>query len=240
VDLKFQNVRRLLKDRKFCLSLSKICCRKADFLAWIEQNSCDQPKERFDFAFLCRLLNNFSDFSIGRIDDWREIRRFSSRELSYQDWREGQYLPQHCLAGNIGVPRCLFASNRRIRLHGGTSFGQLSLSDYYRGLSLLNEPGDSNADSRKAIFYPVRRFNDASLILPGGESLLEKLCEMSELCVIEDVDLDASGLRCHLDSLKLNSLAASEATNRARMKSASLLCVCRREWANLLPGKRIW
>jgi hypothetical protein len=239
VDLKFQNVRRLLKDRKFCLSISKICCRRADFLAWIEQNSCDQPKERFDFAFLCRLLNNFSDFSIGRINDWQEIRNFSRRELSYQDWREGHYLPQHCLAGNIGVPCRLFASNRRIRLHSGTSFRQLSLSNYYRGLSLLNEPGDSDADSRNAIFFPVRRFNDASLILPGGESLLEKLCEMSAMCVIEDVDLDASGLRRHLDSLKLNSLAASDATDRTHMKSARLLCVCRRERANLLPGKRI-
>jgi hypothetical protein len=99
---------------------------------------------------------------------------------------------------------------------------------------------DSDADDAGAIYFPIRRFNDSSLKLPSGASALDKLCSMADLCVIEDVDLQAGVLRRHLESHRLSALAASDVTDRVRMRSASLLCVCRREKSALLPGRQIW
>jgi hypothetical protein len=116
----------------------------------------------------------------------------------------------------------------------------LSLSDYYRGLHLLTAAEDSDTGDAGAIYFPIRRFNDSSLMLPSGGSALEKLCSMADLCVIDDVDLQVGVLRRHLESHRLGALGASDVTDRGRMRSTSLLCVCRREKADLLPGRRIW
>ena len=65
-------------------------------------------------------------------------------------------------------------------------------------------------------------------------------CALSDLVVIEDIDLTGRALRRHLEANQLTSLAASDATDRARMHGTNLLCVCRREKEELLPGRRIW
>ena len=70
--------------------------------------------------------------------------------------------------------------------------------------------------------------------------MLERLSVPADLIVIEDVDLHADLLVEHMDKRKLDGLGASDATDRVRMQSASLLCVSRRELAAALPGRRIW
>jgi hypothetical protein len=239
VDVKFQNPRRHVMDRTFRRMLAGFRCEQTDYLAWIDRQPATPNGASFDVVLLCRLLNNASHFSIGWVDDWYQVHKLSAGALSYGDWKKGSFLPHVCLAGNIGTPTGLSASNRRIPLLNGSSFWQLSLSDYYRGLHLLTTGVDSTGGAG-AIYFPIRRFNDSSLMLSSGRSALDNLCWMADLCVIEDVDLQAGVLLRHLESHRLGALAASDVTDRARMRSASLLCVCRREKSTLLPGRRIW
>ena len=81
---------------------------------------------------------------------------------------------------------------------------------------------------------------EEALILPDGSSMLDRLCRLAGMVVIEDVDLHAEVLIDHLKKCGLDHLAASDATDRVRMQSASLLCVCSRELETALPGRRIW
>lgn len=188
---------------------------------------------------LCRLLNNASRFAIGWVDDWYQVRKLSGRRLPHRAWKRGAYLPHVALSSNGPRAQDLFASNAKVPLLKEATFRQLSLSDYFRGLHTLTGPRPQDMRP-EAIFFPIRRFDESALDLPSGGSILEKLCSLSDAVIIEDVDLNARELQRHLAARELANLAASDATDRRQMRTASLLCLCRRENAALLPGRRIW
>jgi hypothetical protein len=122
----------------------------------------------------------------------------------------------------------------------GKGFRHLSLSDYYKGLQILHNKGSLNVVDTEAIYFPVRQFNPASLQLPDGKSVLEQLCNLAKLVVIEDVDLTKKDLVQHLAEFNLEDIAASHINRHNRPNSASIFCLCNREFADLLAGKRIW
>lgn len=240
VDVKFRNPRRHVANRKFFRRISSFRCVQEDYLSWIDHQPIRPTEPLYKVILICRLLNNTSHFRIGYIDDWHQVRKLSAKMLTFGGWRCGNYLPHLCLEGNDANPLNLFSSNKQIQLLNGNSFWQLSLSDYYRGLHLLTGKDNANCDSSNAIFFPIRRFNDSSLRLPSGGSAIERLCSLAEVCIIEDIDLNTQTLSRHLADYKLTDIAASDATKRFRMRSASLLCICRKEYSHLLPGRRIW
>ena len=90
-----------------------------------------------------------------------------------------------------------------------------------------------------AIYFPIRRFNPACLQLSDGNSVLEKLCNLVKLVVIEDVDLTEKDLTQHLVEYDLENIALSHVNRHNRLNSASIFCLCNSEFADLLPGKRI-
>ena len=89
------------------------------------------------------------------------------------------------------------------------------------------------------VYYPVRLFNLNALLFASKSSILEKLCAISKLTVIEDVDLTSEQLRIHLQKYALKHVAAS-IIPQSKLHLAKLFCVCKVDFAKLLPGERIW
>jgi hypothetical protein len=185
------------------------------------------------------LFNNFSQFCIEWIDDWYQGRKLSKQRLSLRGWRTRSYMPHVCLADGGAGPASLLASNARVKLGRATCFVQFSLTDYFRGIHLLDQAPDKAA-GHQSVYFVTRRFDDNSLRLPDGQSVFSSLCSLGDLIVIEDVDCTARTLRRHLEVFQLADLAAADATDRKKMQGTNILCVTRRENERFLPGRRIW
>ena len=240
VDLAFHNQMRHVRHRPLFRGLSSFRCCRSDYVAWIDSQQASADGKLFDIVLICRLLNNASRFSICWADDWHQVRKLAGQGFDFRDWKAGAYLPHNALSPSATCTNSLVATNAAVRLHRGTTFRQLSLSDYYRALYLLAEGSLPANMGREAIFFPVRQFDDSSLILSGGESALSKLCLLSQAVIIEDVDLNAQALRRHMETHGLHHLAASDVTDRSQMHTANLLCVSQKSSASFLPGRRVW
>lgn len=234
IDVSLQDATRRTHSRELRQQMSYLDYQPGDYGDWIvEQSRASQRK--YDVALVCRLLNNLSGINVESSSDPNLIAELSTvRKRPAPDVVH----PADCLTGPSPDSRSLVASNARARVNGGITFRQASLSDYFRGLLRIN--GNHQVEDERGLYFPVRRFNEAALLLPDGSSMLERLSVLADLIVIEDVDLHAAVLIEHLKKRKLDHLAASDATDRVRMQSASLLCVSRRELDAALPGRRIW
>ncbi len=238
VDLSLQDASRRTCSPDLRRHMSYISYQPTDYKTWIGSESARFDHETADVALLCRLLNNMSSLTIEQSVDPEVIRILqASRRLSEPSQ---DYHPANCLGATAPDCSALIASNARVRLLGGTTYRQASLSDYYRGLWRISRGSSEKERPDPTIFFPLRRFNTNALILDDQTSILAHLADMAELVVIEDVDLTADLLREHLEANALDHLAASDATDRVRMQSARLLCVSRRERQAALPGRRIW
>lgn len=100
--------------------------------------------------------------------------------------------------------------------------------------------GSASHTGEPPVFFPLRSFNCDSMLLSDSSSLIASLVKLGNLVVIEDVDLNADELREHLASHGLTEVAASDATNRKRMRLGSLFCLARTDEAANLPGRRVW
>lgn len=234
VDVSPQDASRRTQSRELRPYMSYLEYLPAEYARWIVEE-CRDGHPKYNLALVCRLLNNLSSIEIEFSSDPNVIAELSTvRKRPAPDITH----PADCLAGRSPDCRSLVASNSRIRLHGGTTFRQASLSDYFRALHRIRH-GSLEAGER-ALYFPVRRFHEEALILPDDSSMLDRLCQLAGMVVIEDVDLHAEVLIDHLKKRGLDHLAASDATDRVRMQSASLLCVCSRELETALPGRQIW
>lgn len=241
VDVSLSNMQRHAYDRRFSRWISVLRCERSDYIRWIERQRLSGVHKPFHLVLACRLLNNASLFTIGCASDWQEIRPLVGKSLEYHEWAQGAHLPNVALrCGTLGS-RSLIVSNTRVSLPEGSSYRQASLSDYYQGLRVLMGCHKVVVKShQRPVFFPIRRFNEAAVVLPSGETLMERLCSLSNAVIIEDVDLDAATLRQLLQSRGLGKLTASDATDRSRMHTASLLCVAEKREKLTLPGRRIW
>ena len=175
------------------------CCRP-DYVSWIKCLKPPVGEKLFDLVLICRLLNNSSRFCISSRSDWNGVKELAGKSLTPLLWTTLGFLPQNALKNRASAAKSLIASNSRVKLPFGTTFRQLSLTEYFHGLQLLSEQSPCSTPGSEAVFFPVREFDDASLVLPGGRSALVKLCMASHAVIIEDVDLDAQRLRWHLES----------------------------------------
>jgi len=244
VDVGFQNQRRHVRHWPFFRKLSAFRCRRSDYISWINSqeptNQETSDQKLYDVVLLCRLLNNASQFAVDWVDDYYQVRKLSGGGLSYQLWKEGVYLPHIALDPVALCAANLISSNASFRSRRGTVFRQLSLTDYFRGLHYLTEEPLPHDIRPQAVFFPARQFDESAPLMPDGSSIFGKLCRLAEAVIIEDVDLDARMLRRHFERYGLTHLAATDATDRSRMRSASLLCVAEKACAAMLPGRRIW
>lgn len=248
IDLQPHNTRRFLKNKQLLRSVAGIHCERRDWKHWLQGKYQSNYDCRFDVILCCRLFDNLSQFSIGKVDDWYQVRKLSRNVLSKSDWHDGNYLPHMCLAPDgKGVSR-LVASNARIPLLVGTTFQLLSLSDYFRGIDTLWRGDFNEVSVAGQVFFPVRRLNSDSLLLTDDQSSIDRyrlstlsmMCDLSQWVVIEDVDMTPAILLRHLKEMNLSNLSASDATDRKHMHGTNLLCLCKKENQHHLPGKRFW
>lgn len=239
VDVMPHNIHRLKKRRQFLRRTAEIRCERIDWREWIGLKSEEGAQFRYDITLCCRLIDNLSKFSIASVDDWHQVRKLSARNLTRLEWVAGSYLPHICLAPNGPGPAALLASSARIPLRVGTTYLQLSLTDYYKVLFALSRGGSLADSDQGSCHFPVRRIDPDSFDLANGQSALDVLCSLSKLLVIEDVDFNKVELLRHLTGKDLSEVAASDVTDGNRMHGTNLLCLCHNKHAAWLPGRRI-
>lgn len=235
VDVGAQDATRRAWSPELRQHMSCIDHHTSDYAAWIADQANRTESRTYDIALVCRLLNNLSHINIESSNTPTVVAKMT-RMRNHAPTEN--YHPSDCLAGSSPDCQSLVASNSRVRLDGGVTFRQASLTDFFRGLYLVS--GLLQNVETGSVFYPIRRFNCDALLLPNGHSLLDKLSLMANQIVIEDVDLTADIMVKHLRAHGLAHLAATDATDRVRMQSARLLCVAQRKFKSALPGKSIW
>jgi hypothetical protein len=240
VGLRVQNPLRHFNKGSLRGTITYLDYHQSDYLQWLQEQKLTQGSYKFDVALLCRLLNNLSEFKLDSSNDWRIIHKLGEDGLSKTLWTDRNFQPNNCLCPDNLLPKNIFLKNSSVSLEHGKSFKHLSLTNYYKALQLLDSKGTLDAGDYNTIYFPIRQFNQASLRLPDGKSFLGKLCNLAKLIVIEDVDLTKEDLICHLVENNLENIAASHINRHNRLNSASIFCLCNKEFADLLPGKKIW
>ena len=214
---------------------------QADYLQWIQQQELAQGDCEFDVGLICRLLNNLSIFKLNFSNNWRVMHKLGEAGLGQAAWRNRRFEPHNCLNPDSLSTENIFLKNSNVSLKVGKRFRHLSLSNYYKGLQLLDSQDHSKAGSVNAVCFPIREFNPASLQLPNGMSVLGRLCDLARLIVIEDIDLTKKTLIEHLIGHDLDNIAVSYVSKHIRsINSAQIFCLCNIEFEDCLPGKRIW
>jgi len=239
VDLNLQNPVRYFRQGKIRRHLSFLGYEPMDYIEWLEKKVVVDGEVDFDFTLLCRLLNNASIFTIESTANWDLIKMLGERQLTRQQWEQGKFLPQNYLGKNLASNGSVFLTNGRVELDSKSSFRHLSLTQYYEGLRIVGQGRSQATNKVSEVHYPVRSFNPNALLFASGKSILDKLCTISKLTVIEDVDMTSEQLRIHLQKHDLKHIAAS-IIPQSKLHLAKLFCVCKVDLANLLPGERIW
>ena len=201
----------------------RLTFRRADLAAWLEHRDTSL-RVRFDVALLLRVLNVFSRFSIERLSSHetaallcrdRVAARFDRTVLDPSALIESA--SQHKIQHTI----------KKTGLRGGSAFYQLSLSEYFKAMRIVQKAGWE--EGTDMVHVPVRRFDEAALVLPSGRSLIGRLLEMSRRVLLEDADLTASHMREHLSRFGLERLLVRDLSDRHRMRGASVVMVERRD-----------
>lgn len=237
VDVMLQDATRRVHTPDLRRYMSYIDYQPATYATWIEKEAKAESVARRDIVLICRMLNNLSQINIecSSIPSELEVLARSASRTT-----PARFDPVVCLQGDRPDCQALLVSNGRVRMRGGTAFRQASLSDYFQGLLRLTASAAAAPAVPGSLFFPVRRFRTEALNAADGSSILDRLCAMADMVVIEDVDLTSEILGEHLRTCDLHQLAASNATGRLRRQTSNLLCVVRRELEAALPGDRIW
>ena len=162
-----------------------------DFFDWID-NADPASLPHFDVILMLRAYDLFADIRIERLS-WHEAAALAYRDhgtvLARDVTRTAELLNQHRLDE---IQHRL----RRSVYRGGELFHQFSLSEYFRAIyTLLTHeiPSDDGV-----VYAPIRRFDESSLILASGDSVIEKLLTLGTQVLFEDSQLSADRLRRHI------------------------------------------
>ena len=240
VGLRVQDPLRHFNKGSLRGTISYLDYSQADYLQWIKEQKVTKENYKFDIALICHLLNNLSTFELNFSNNWRMIHKLGEEGLSKADWLNRRFEPHNCLSPDNLSTKYIFLKNSNVLLKIGESFRHLSLSNYYKGLQLLHNKDALNDSDTDSIYFPIRQFNSGCLQLPEGDSILEKLCNLAKLVVIEDVDLTKKILIEHLIEHNLEGVAVSHVNRHNRINSAQVFCLCNADFEEFLPGKRIW
>lgn len=192
---------------------------------WLHENG------PFDIALLCRLLDNFSTFSIEPVAEAQARALLNvpcplpNEALARRERRKGKAK--------------LSLSTKRQPLAFGQAMPQFSLNDYFAAMRVIMS-GDLDAAKPGEWYLPIRRFNPAALTTKAGRSILAQLMNVARAVVIEDVDLEPADLIAHKQKFGLSGTAGIHCTDDGFRTEAYHVVVTRPEWAARLRGKRLW
>jgi hypothetical protein len=119
------------------------------------------------------------------------------------------------------------------------AFYSYSLSDYFAAIATVLA-GEADATSANHCYFPVRRFNPASLITERGRSVLRQLLKVAAAVIIEDPDLRRNDLVPHARHFGLADAAIIHCAGDRVRTEVEHFAVVRRLLADRLPGTRIW
>lgn len=113
---------------------------------------------------------------------------------------------------------------------------------YYRALQvvfpwLISDHSDSDPS---AIYHPFRVFNQSSLILPDGSSLLQRLCEFADNILIEDADLTVDDLVHHLHTQEIKNIKVYDLSKHLRLSVNHIYWITTTEMPPPLKAACIW
>jgi len=238
VDLEPTDPSRYFRNSKTRGFVDSLVSLGDDYRNWLSQPQPLPPINGLRIAFIFKLLDVFSFFSIESISDNNlalVLSKNTSSELGY-------FEPTTCLApDSIGV-KGLAMSNSRLILQQGFTFPQLSLANYYRGLYLLTKPTNFTNSSDEDYFLPIRSFNPECLITPDGKSVVSRLSEYCDYIIIEDADLRPQDLIDHCIKFSLTHLNICNVTKALKLKSnyAYVICSKIKTIDPLFSGEQIW
>ena len=243
VDLDLKNTKSLIKEKKVFRSLSRFSCVRKNYLDWYYSSICDKQKtladNQYELLLICRLLNNFSTFTIEWVDDWYQVSKLGGKKLGYNSWISRDYLPHKALNNTSRSVANIIDTYGKVQLLRGTTYRQASLSQYFFGLYFLRNNAFPKCDMSRAIFYCARRYNDRCLSLENGESLLMGLCKLAKYVIIEDVDFDYREFHHHCKKSNLiGKIHLLDLTRSAKLLEAKLLVISSEE-SNLTELKNL-
>ncbi|MDD5011086.1 MAG: hypothetical protein PHQ00_03075, partial [Phycisphaerae bacterium] len=231
VGLRVQNPMRHFSEKSVKENMAYMAYQQKDYIDWIDRQT---GTFQFDIALMCRLLNNLSIFDIKYTDDEGKLWYISGQNILPEIIVSKMYNPVHSLCPEKYFPENLIQTNGKTRLSENcVAYRVLSLADYYKAIAscLGMNVGD------EMFFYPVRKFNENSLLNSKGGSIISKLLGIVKLTIIEDVDLTINYLIKHVQSHKLNSMVSI--INVDSQYSSQILAICDKKYESMLPGKKI-
>ena len=240
VDLDAANPARFFRDSKSRNIVDSLQYLGDDYRSWLNEEKPLPAAGGLRIAFVSRLFNNLSLFS---------IQPFKGRELNSLSGKMAiisalnTYLPHHCLAPGDKGEEALVISNTRLALVNGRTFAQASLSDFYRGLYLVSRQEGSVDVSEEGLFLPVRSFNLDCLSTSGGGSVISCLAGICDYVVIEDADLRRQDLVEHMKKYSLNSITIQDMTKALSLTGNNAYIIYpKSKWKKEpnLGGERLW
>jgi len=232
IGLRMQNPLRHFNKGILKGTISYLDYVQSDYLEWL----CKQSKEKnitYDFAMICRLLNNISTFEINETSDWHIITKLGGSVSALLCKPQTDQLPALVLKSDRASKIRL--SSRKVSVNNGKTFRQMALSDYYRGLTYLTKGAQPYND--KSVCYLLRQFSKNALCMPDGNSIFERLTKIAKLVIIEDVDLSRTVLLQHLAGITNTAVYASEIKRQGGANTAAVFCITGGRYKHALPGK---
>lgn len=181
----------------------------------------------FDWVIISRVFDNVSNFTIDRVEAL--------------DDADEDVLPHQCLsprAGQAGPDRLMLSTVRQA-VPGGTTAPQHSLRDYFAAMRVI-QAGSIDSVTSDSWYLPVRRYNPACLITPGGQSVLKQLAKYSRAILIADIDLQAEHLVAHEAQFSLDGSACIRFAMPGSRMETNHFVITSAQWAGSLEGDRLW
>ncbi len=235
VGLRTHNPARHFSKGSIKNNLAYLDYRQLDYAQWVQRayRGLSTPCPN-DIVLMCRLLNNISTFEIKNTDDEGFLWHVMGKRFPPQVLIDKSYRPEICLTSKNYYPEYLGLSNGNTQISDHNfAYRVISLTEYYKGVECYC----SKEIQRDYVYYPIRQFNEQSLIVSGEESIVGKLIQIAKMVVIEDVDLTAACLKQHIEKFQLN--CGASAINIDARYSSQILAVANKDYENYLPGQRI-
>jgi len=235
VGLRTHNPARHFSKGGIKSNLAYLDYQQLDYTKWAQKAYSERSGPcSHDIVLMCRLLNNISTFEIKKTNDEGFLWYVMGKRVPPTILLKKSYRPQICLTPQNYRPEYLGLSNGNIQIsHSGSAYRVISLTDYYKGVECYC----GRAIQEDYVCYPIRQFNELSLIASDAESIIGKLIQIAKVVVIEDIDLTAAFLKQHIKKFQLNCCAS--AINIDARYSSQILAIANKDYANYLPGQKI-
>jgi hypothetical protein len=226
----------LFRDRAIGRCVRGLTVLPSDYQVWLGKSPPLPASSGLRVGIISKVFDLASTFTI----EQTSVHELDLDPVERANSANGGYLPTRCLAPSGAGPETLIGSDSRLAVERGHLFPQLSLSSYYRALSMLAGSAAGTAQSSQ-VALPVRVFDPDSLIAIDGSSVLERICSQCAYVVVEDQDLRPVDMLGHLKALSLRGLAVLDLTRAMGLKeNYCYLLWCATGRAPPVEGTRLW